>query len=143
MLDEFQNIGKIANFEDTISVCRAEEVSFLVCLQNISKLYEIYGENNATTILNNLKSKIVLPSISDPKTLNYVSSLCGDTEINIEVPNGDKTTHSKKIKKLFTPDEVRRIDDNKVLIIAHNKLPFLDDQNYYKQDKYYRNIREI
>jgi type IV secretion system protein VirD4 len=142
-LDEFANIGKVNNFEETVSVCRSEEVGFLVCLQNISKLYENYGENNATTILNNLKCKVILPSISDFKTLNYISSLTGDKEIETESISGDKKTHSMTVKKLFTADEIRRIEDNKVLLILHNKLPFLDNQNYYKQDKYYKNIKTI
>ncbi|MBU3186627.1 type IV secretory system conjugative DNA transfer family protein [Clostridium estertheticum] len=143
-LDEFQNIGKIANFEETVSVSRSEELSFLICIQNISKLYEIYGENNATTILNNLKSKIILPSISDFKTLNYISNLCGDKEVQTESFTGDKKTHSTTVKKLFTADEIRRIDNDKVLLICHNKLPYLDNQNiYYNQDKYTNNVLKI
>ena len=144
MLDEFQNIGKINNFEETVSVCRSEKVGFLVCLQNIAKLYEIYGENNGTTILNNLKSKTILPSISDFKTLNYISNLCGDTQIDTESITGDKKTCSKATRKLFTADEIRRIQDDKILIIAHNKLPFLDNQNtYYTQSRYKNNVMEI
>jgi len=141
MLDEFQNIGKISNFEETVSVCRSEEVGFLVCLQNISKLYEIYGENNATTILNNLKSKIILPSISDYKTLSYISNLCGDKEIQTESITENRKTHSTTVKKLKTPDEIRRIDDDMLLLICHNKLPYLDEQNiYYNQEKYTKNV---
>ena len=144
MLDEFQNVGKINNFEETVSVCRSEKVGFLICIQNISKLYEIYGENNATTILNNLKSKIILPSISDFKTLNYISNLCGDKEVQTESTSGDKKTHSTTVKKLFTPDEIRRIDTDKVLLICHNKLPFLDNQNiYYNQTKYTNNVNKL
>jgi len=144
MLDEFQNIGKISNFEETVSVCRSEEVGFLVCLQNISKLYEIYGENNATTILNNLKSKVILPSISDYKTMSYISNLCDDREVKTETHNGDKVTTGTTTKKLFTPGEIRRINDDMVLIIAHNKLPFLDNQNiYYNQPKYANNVQKV
>jgi len=144
MLDEFQNVGKINNFEETVSVCRSEEVGFLVCLQNISKLYEIYGENNATTILNNLKSKIVLPSISDYKTLSYISNLCGDKEVQTESITDDKKTHSTTVKKLFTSDEIRRIDNDMLLLICHNKLPFLDNQNiYYNQPKYVNNVHKV
>jgi len=140
-LDELQNLGKINNFEETVSMCRSEEVGFLVCMQNISKLFEIYGENNATTILNNLKSKVILPSISDYKTLSYLSNLCGDKQFTGESTTGDKKTYSQVVKKLYTPDEIRRINDEMALLICHNKLPFLDKQNiYYKQSKYYNNV---
>jgi len=67
--------------------------------------------------------------------------LCGDKEVNTESHNRDNISTSKTVKKLFTADEIRRIEDDKLLIIAHNKLPFLDKQNtYYTQDKYTNNI---
>jgi type IV secretory pathway TraG/TraD family ATPase VirD4 len=54
---------------------------------------------------------------------------------------GISHTRSKTRKKLLEPDEVRRLDDGKTLIIAHNRLPVTDEQNiYYRQDKYMRNI---
>lgn len=144
MLDEFQNIGRLSNFEQTVAVSRSKDIGFLICLQNIVKLYDVYGKNNTTTILNNLKTKCVLPSLSDFEALNYISNLCGDTEIKTESTNGNSKTYSAATRKLFTSDEVRRIYDDKILIIAHNKLPFLDAQNiYYTQEKYYKNVREV
>lgn len=141
LLDEFQNSGRINNFEQIAAVCRSRQVGFLVCLQNLVKIYDIYGKNNATTILNNLKTKCILPSLTDLEALNYISNLCGDTEINIDNISGGKKSSSKTTRRLFTGDEVRRIPDDKILIIAHNKLPFLDNQNtYYTQEKYTRNI---
>ncbi|MGV8982100.1 type IV secretory system conjugative DNA transfer family protein [Clostridium sp.] len=141
ILDEFQNIGKIKNFEEMVSVGRSENLAFLVCIQNISKLYDVYGKNDTTTILNNLKSKVILPSISDYDALNYISNLCGDTEIKTESSTGDKKTYSTATRKLFTADEIRRINNDKVLLICHNKLPYLDNQNiYYKQEKYIKNV---
>lgn len=143
MMDEFQNLGRIPNFENVVATGRSEEVGFVIFIQNISKLYDIYGKNNTTTILNNLKVKAVLPSLSDLEALNYLSSLCGDKDVATESITGDKKTHSITTKKLFTSDEIRRIEDNTILIIPHNKLPFLDNQNYYMQPKYYNNIKAL
>ncbi|MCM8710557.1 type IV secretory system conjugative DNA transfer family protein [Clostridium sp. SYSU_GA19001] len=131
MLEELQNLGKIQGLESILALNRIYEMPFLCCLQNISKLYDIYGQNNAMTILNCLKTKCILPSISDLEALKYVSELCGETEVIINHDKGKITKHSKK---LFTPDEVRRLSnsnknsDDTVLIIAHNKLPFVDKQ---------------
>ena len=141
LLDEFQNAGKVANFEQIVAVSRSKNIGFLICLQNLVKLHDIYGKNNTTTILNNLKTKAILPSLSDYDALSYISNLCGDKEVLTETHNKDNTSTSKTVKKVFTPDEVRRIPDYKTLIIMHNKLPFLDDQNiYYTQKKYTKNV---
>lgn len=144
MLDEFQNIGRISNFAQIVAVGRSRNLGFLICLQNLVRLYDIYGKNNTTTILNNMKTKCILPSLSDYEALSYISNLCGDKEIQTESTSGDKKTHSATVKKLFTADEIRRIEDDKILIIAHNKLPFLDNQNtYYTQKRYTDNVIEI
>jgi len=139
-LDEAQNIGRISNLEQVVATCRSEEVGFIVCLQNIVKLYDVYGKNNTITILNNLKTKACLPSLSDYEALTYLSNLCGNTEYKTETTTGDKSTRGTSSKKLFAPDEIRRIETNNILIIPHNKLPLLHEQNYYKQEKYYKNV---
>ena len=143
ILDEFQNLGRVPNFENVVATGRSEEVGFMVCIQNISKLYDIYGKNNTTTILNNLKVKCVLPSLSDLEALNYLSNLCGDKDVKTESTTGEKKTHSTTTKRLFTADEIRRIEDNTILIIPHNKFPVHHEQNYYMQPKYFNNIREV
>jgi len=141
MLDEAQNTGRISNLAQIVATGRSRGLGFMICLQNLVRLYDIYGKNNTTTILNNLKCKVVLPSISDYEALNYLSSLCGDREVDTISKNDKNTNTSKTVKKLFTADEIRRIEDDKLLIIAHNKLPFLDKQNlYYTQEKYTRNV---
>ena len=144
MLDEFQNIGRINNFAQIVAVGRSRNLGFMICLQNLVKLYDIYGKNNATTILNNLKTKCILPSLSDYEALTYISNLCDDREVKTETHNGDKVTTGTTTKKLFTPGEIRRIEDDMVLIVAHNKLPFLDNQNiYYNQPKYANNVQKV
>lgn len=130
LMEELQNLGKIQGLENILAVSREYNMPFMVCLQNIIKLDDIYGKNNAMTILNCLKTKCILPSLSDLEALKYISELCGEIEINIQQ---DKKTN-KQSRKLFTVDEIRRLSNNnknsddKVLIIAHNKLPILDQQ---------------
>ena len=141
MLDEFQNIGRISNFAQIVAVGRSRNLGFMICLQNLVRLYDVHGKNNTTTILNNMKTKCILPSLSDYDALSYISNLCGDKEVATESKSGDKINHSTTTRRLFPADEIRRIEDNKILIIAHNKLPFLDNQNvYYTQEKYLKNV---
>ena len=116
-LDEFQNLGKISNFTETISLSRSSDIVFLLAIQSLSKLYDVYGRNNTTSILNCIKTKLILSSISDMDALTYISSLCGYTTIIDKV----------KVKtKLLEDDEIRRLSNDKILIIAHNRLPIID-----------------
>lgn len=129
-LDEFQNLGRI-NLIETLALCRDRQMAFILTVQNMARLNTIYGPDNTMTILNSLKTKCVMPSISDTTALKYLSELCGQEQIEIE---GIKT------KPLFTSHELRTLADGKVLIIAHNKDVFIDEQNTYFKQRKYKNL---
>lgn len=148
MLDEFANIGVINSFGNIISTSRSRGLSFLICLQSISQLESLYGTFNAKTILNNLKTKCVLSGLSDLNTLSYISELSGETEIKVKTSTNNKNSNSTSIssqkKKLFTSDEVRRISDSEILVIAHNRLPILDSATpYFKKKEYLSKINPV
>ncbi|MEG0669114.1 MAG: type IV secretory system conjugative DNA transfer family protein [Clostridium sp.] len=147
MADEFANIGMINNFSNIISTCRSREIAFLICLQSTSQLTQVYGRDNAKSILNNLKTKCVLPSTSDIDTLNYISDLLGETEITT-INNTKSTSNnnrsctesiSKSKKRLLAADEIRRLASGKMLILCHNRQPVIDEQNVYYVNKEYTN----
>jgi type IV secretion system protein VirD4 len=80
--DEFANCGQLSNFSQNIATVRSRKMSFLICLQSITQLSQLYGRDNSLSILNNLKTKVILPGLTDSATVNFVSELCGYTEVN-------------------------------------------------------------
>ncbi len=143
LFDEFANIGMLSNMSTNVSTIRSRMISMNICLQSITQLYQVYGRENGKAILNNLKTKIVLPGLSDIDTTNYLSNLCGNKEITICNTNVTKqsTTHSySKTKiKLFEDSELRCIEDNQLLIVTSNKQPILTTQNRYYENNIYTN----
>jgi len=135
MADELANIGMIAGFSGITSTCRSAKMGWLCCLQSISQLVQIYGRDNSKSILNNLLTKCVLPGISDPETLKFLSELMGETEIKVKSTstNGKNTTtsYSTTKKQLFNSDELCCLKDGEVLIKSHNRHPVLDQQDTY------------
>ena len=53
ILDDFAANAYIENFDKLISVIRSRNVSVSVILQNMTQLYSMYSEAEASTILNN------------------------------------------------------------------------------------------
>lgn len=141
--DELANMGFIPGLNKTITTARSKKVALILCIHDVCQLYEIYGVNLTKTMLNNLSTKIVLPGLSDPETLEYISKLCGDCEITIknESKTGDKTTVSlsKQTKRLFTPGEVCCLDDNTCIVKINNKQPITDNINVYWKNDIYNN----
>lgn len=139
MFDEFGNIGMLSNMKVNVATVRSREINITICLQSITQLQQVYGIENSKTILNNLKTKIVLSGVSDIDTLNYMSNLCGTKEINIKSVNysGQKQSesYSKTKKKIFEDGELRTIDRDIGLLVIDNKMPVLDRiVPYYKSE---------
>lgn len=146
--DEFANIGMISNMSGYASTVRSREINLNVCLQSITQLEQIYGEKSAQAIINNLKTKIFLPGLSDLKTLNYATDLCGSKEIkvlsySVNPQNEVTNSYSFTTRNVLNPDEVRTLENGSLLIIASNKQPVLSVQNsYYLSKEYVERIRE-
>lgn len=82
VLDEFPNIGRIEDFERSISTVRSRGISFLMCAQSLSQLDSVYGPDNAKTILDNCDSIVYMGGGSSMETARYISALCGDISPN-------------------------------------------------------------
>lgn len=138
LLDEFANVGMIPNIDITLAICRSREISISIMIQSINQLNQRYNEA-AKTILDNLKTKAFLPGLSYDSA-EYASKLLGFKEIQSVSTSFSKKSDtsfsvSAQKRELMTPDEVRRLGDNEILIITDNKNGFLDKQNRYYQDK--------
>lgn len=146
MFDEFGNIGMLSNMSINAATVRSRDVSITACLQSITQLQQVYGVNSSKSILNNLKTKIILPGVTDIDTINYISSLCGVKEINTKSTSysaqKESTNYSKSKKKIFEDGELRTLEDNTLLIVANNKMPVIDNMTLYFQSDIKENVIE-
>lgn len=155
-LDEFANIGVIPIITSVVTTARSRRIGISLGLQGVEQLERNYGKENATTILNNLKTKLVFSGLTGDSA-KYVSDLSGFTTIETKnytqnsgqpgqdmitnIFSGNSVSKSGTRRELITPDEVRRMKEDTVLIIAHNKNPVYDKKNtYYNQDKYKKKL---
>lgn len=144
--DEFGNVGMISNMPTNVSTCRVREMGFIVCLQSLSQMKQIYGLDNSNSIMNNLKTKIVLEGVTDMDTLRYISNICGNTEVRTrsESYSGDKKTvsYSNKEVKIFDEGEIRTLESGKAIIVCSNKMPIVDKVEYYYKTDLAKNVEE-
>ena len=155
MLDEFANIGVIPSIATVTATARSRKIGISIGIQGVEQLKRNYGDENAEDIMNNLKTKMIYSGLTGTSA-QYVSDLAGVTTIETKsystqnTPGQDVVTSiftgpsvqkSGTRREVITPDEVRRMDEDKVLIIAHNRNPVFDAKNsYFKQKKYTEKI---
>lgn len=138
LLDEFANIGTIPNIDVALATVRSRKMSLALGIQSINQLKQRYGQETSVSILDNLKCKFVLPGLAFDSA-NYFSQLIGYKQIKTTSTSYDKknnssgTSDSFQKRELLTADEIRRLADETLLVVADNRNPFVDQQiRYYK-----------
>ena len=132
-LDEFANIGVIPHFETTISLARGRGVRLWLGIQSLSQLETRYGRPAAQTILTNCATKMALSGL-DFETAQYISRSLGEKTQAAPRRTWQKkrfalfaTGRSDSIQEhsrlLLTPDEVRRVGTDEMLVITGNLRP--------------------
>ncbi len=80
--DDFACSAPIRDFPQHISIFRAAGISAMLCLQSESQLRSLYGEEQATTILNNCSAYAYFPGGMDLTT-------CRNVSIRFDLPLAD------------------------------------------------------
>ena len=129
ILDEYANTGAIPDFNVKVATVRSRQIGITIILQDIGQLKDMYGDNLAYTILNNMPLKMLLKT-SDPNTAKYFSDLLGVQTIRVEqrkyhkkattvVEAHDEMEMSEGIGKrqLMNPDElINDLDPNHLIL---------------------------
>lgn len=140
LLDEFANIGIIPQFAQVAATARSRKVSLSIGIQGIEQLEHHYGKETAHDILNNLKVKVFYPGLAH-YSAQYASQLSGVTGIETQTVSYEQAqgrrsySYSETRRELLHPDEIRRMPEDKVLIIAHNRNPVMDEKLVYYRSK--------
>lgn len=115
LFDEFANIGKINDYDNTLSTCRGYGMSIITVIQDLAQLENKYGKELTRTIVNNHDTTLFLRT-KDPETAKLFERLAGDTTIKFNTTstsngggifyllglgqaNASKSTNEQLIKK--------------------------------------------
>lgn len=81
-LDEFANIGKVPNFNETLAVVRSHNIRLCIVLQGLSQLKALY-EKTWESIIGNC-SIFTFLGTNDMDTKEYVSKKLGKTTVRVD-----------------------------------------------------------
>ena len=113
ILDDFAANAYIENFDKLISVIRSRNISVSVILQNMTQLYSMYSEAEASTILNNCDHILYLGG-QDIQTAEYIGIRSNKTAENILLMPRDKAYLLEKGRRGELVDKIRPYtDDNR------------------------------
>lgn len=132
--DELANTGVWPNFEKTIATARSRKIAVSLILQSLSQLTQLYGEENAETIIGCCNTMLVL-GCNDKYTAEYISDKSGIVTIraksvsdtrassagNRGVMQGYSLSEGDGKRNLVNPDEVQHLDKEQILIMTNGQ----------------------
>lgn len=139
LMDEFANIGEIPEFSEKLSTMRKYEISCCIVVQSIAQIKAKY-DKLYEGIIGNCDTIIYLGS-NEHETCKYISDLLGETTIKVKnrsrSKKGGSDSFSASKRLLMTPDEVRRLNRKKCIVIISGLDPFLDRKyNFLKHPNF-------
>lgn len=132
--DELANTGVWPNFEKTIATARSRKIAVSLILQSLPQLTQLYGEENAETIIGCCNTMLVL-GCNDKYTAEYISDKSGIVTIraksvsdtrassagNRGVMQGYSLSEGDGKRNLVNPDEVQHLDMEQILIMTNGQ----------------------
>lgn len=152
LLDEFTALGRIPILAEAISYLPGYNVRVLLVIQTPSQLREVYGANNAETMLKSLAARIVFAPKDYPDA-QEISSELGNTTVKVRTiskglfdpsaPNA-RARHSASVSEqrrpLLLPQEVKELAKEDAIVffeglrpIKCNKIRYYADPRFKKR----------
>ncbi len=132
VFDEFANIGRIPDFERTITVTRSRNIAVSMVLQSLSQLKAAYGDDNAETIVNACDTLLFLGGKSN-ETNRQICEMAGkQTVANVTASDSRGSGWSRTVnyglaeRDLIQPAEVARMPRDKALVLVNGQMPLMD-----------------
>lgn len=149
IFDEFNNVGKLNSYEETISTVREMGCSISMVIQSIGQLERRYGRLEAEEILANCDTILFLGTNS-LSSCEYFSKLLGDTTVrvaseskNISDRGGSEgRSFSTITRPLRKPDELRRMESEAAYVFIRGKYPFYVNKARYYKIKEFDGLKE-
>ena len=133
ILDEFANVALPDDFCSLLSTMRGREISATIILQNMAQLKALF-KDTWETVTGNCDTLIYLGG-NEQSTHKYISELLGKATIDKRSTGetrGRQGSASRNYdvlgRELFTPDEVRKLDNDKCIVFIRGFDPIIDDK---------------
>jgi type IV secretion system protein VirD4 len=149
ILDELAAAGRIPILAQGVAYLPGYNVRLMLVIQAFSQLREIYGQENAQTMMKSLAARIVYAP-KDVEEATEISEDLGFTTVKVRthsrpVPSiadskkdRASVSVSEEERALLLPQEVKELGKDREIIFYEGVRPILARKNRYYRDPYFR-----
>ena len=149
VLDEFRSLGRMEAISNAATTLRGYGGRMLIVVQGAPNLEEIYGRAGRDGLMNACQLHAYM-SLNDPGTREMVSRSLGTREVRSTSESTSRTTgrmgfsrtrsEQTRAKRLLSEDEIGRLGNDDLLVIAQNLRPIRVRKVRYYSDRKLRKI---
>jgi type IV secretion system protein VirD4 len=150
LLDEVAALGRIPILSESIAYVPGYNVRVVMVFQTPSQLREVYGMENAKTMLKSLGARVVYAP-KDYDDAKEISDELGFTTVRVrshsrpqfgawsaKQARGTNVTVSEQKRALLLPQEVKELGPNQEIIFCEGLRPIRARKIRYYQDRWFR-----
>jgi len=149
VLDEFRSLGRMEAISNAATTLRGYGGRMLIVVQGAPNLEEIYGRAGRDGLMNACQLHAYM-SLNDPGTREMVSRSLGTREVRSTSESTSRTTgrmgfsrtqsEQTRAKRLLSEDEIGRLGNDDLLVIAQNLRPIRVRKVRYYADRKLKKI---
>lgn len=150
ILDEFDQLGHMPSIVQALKQLAGHGARVSIITQSIPGLESIYSENERLSIESAAGIKVYIAP-NEKKTAAEVSEALGKTtklSVSDSYSQGGSGVMKRSLSRrneerpLLTPDEVRRLDPNRIILVPERQNPIIADRIIYYRDPFFMAIAD-
>jgi type IV secretion system protein VirD4 len=125
-LDEAGNVAPLPNLAEIASTAPSHNIQLLTIFHDLAQARSRYGQQ-AETVVNSHRARMLLPGVADLDTLRYFASLVGEEEARERThttgAGGTSRSTSRRRRPLIAPEELRQLPERHALLVYGRIAP--------------------
>jgi type IV secretion system protein VirD4 len=124
-LDEAGNVAPLPNLAEIASTAPSHNIQLVSIFHDLAQARSRYGQQ-AETVVNSHRARMLLPGVADLETLRYVSGLLGEEETfeltRTSGAGGASRTSGMRRRPLMAPEALRQLPEGSAVLL-YGRLP--------------------
>jgi len=124
-LDEAGNIAPLPHLAEIASTAPSHNIQLVTIFHDLAQARSRYGQQ-AETVVNSHRARMLLPGVADLETLRYFAGLAGEEEARDRThttgAGGTTRSTSRRRRPLIAPEALRQLPDRHALLL-YGRIP--------------------
>jgi type IV secretion system protein VirD4 len=142
-LDEAGNVAPLPNLAEIASTAPSHNIQLVSIFHDLAQARSRYGQQ-AETVVNSHRARMLLPGVADLETLRYFSGLVGDAEVKDSThtigAGGSSRSIARRRRPLAAPEQLRQLPEGHALLLYGRVAPALVRMRIWFQDRHLRRL---